>query len=108
MLGAAGKPVTIQEYGKETAWDRFWRCHGWRLLGRVMAVLGALELIGILGLSLAQAEGFLLTLFFLCAIAPVLITGILALVFAVGFVLSAIDKRNRRARRSRGAHAREA
>jgi len=80
MRGAAERGVQVYPNGKEPIWNWFWRCHGWGLLGRVMAALGAVEMIGLLGFSQLQSEGGLLTFFF-----------ILSVMVIVSFLFQAFD-----------------
>jgi hypothetical protein len=68
-----------------------------------MAALGAVEAIGLLGLALAQAEGVLLTFFFLLAVLPVLLLAALGATLAVGLFLSLRERRSKRSRRT-GQH----
>ena len=93
MQGIERGRVRVYAHGKEPAWAWFWRCHGWRLLRRVIAALVALELIGLLGVSLASAGGVLQTCSFILALAPLVLAALIALAVVAGFVISLLAAR---------------
>jgi membrane protein implicated in regulation of membrane protease activity len=99
MRGAADRRAWVN--GKEPIWKWFWRCHGWGLVGRVMAVLGALETLGLLGLSLVQAEGALLTFFFILCVMPALLAALVAFALGSGLAVALWTDRERRSRQRR-------
>jgi len=98
MRGAAERAVQVYANGKEPIWNWFWRCHGWGLLGRMMAALGAVEMIGLLGFSQLQSEGGLLTFFFILSVMPALLAVIMGLALGIGFVVSLDKGQQRRSR----------